>query len=119
MSKNTNTNQKKKCNTRQRKKKTYTAPNGQLYKYRKGTRRQVWIGSAYTTGKLTRDDLVLNKRGRIVSSNKSLNGQLSWMNGTNPLVKKGYVPKFGTFKPFQKRMCVGHFTSHENESMSK
>ena len=109
MSKNTNTNQKKKCNTRKRKT-PYTAPNGQLYKYRKGTRRQVWIGSAYTTGRLTRDDLLRNKRGRIVSLFKSLNGQRSWRNGTNPLVKKGYVPKFGTFKPFQKHMCVGHST---------
>lgn len=36
-----------------------------------GSRRQVWNETAYrTSGKLTREDLLLNKHGRIVSKSK-------------------------------------------------
>ena len=44
--------------------------NGRSYKIRKGSRRQVWNGTAYTTGSLTKSDLKL-VRGRLVSKRRS------------------------------------------------
>ena len=47
-----------------------------MHTMRVGTRRQVWNGTAYmTTGGLTKDKLMKNKRGRIVSKRKHLLGK--------------------------------------------
>ena len=49
---------------------TYTI-NGTKYKELFGSREQVINGTAYkTSGELTKDDLVMNKWGRIVSAKK-------------------------------------------------
>lgn len=66
-----------------------------------GTRRQVWHGTMHkTSGGLTKDDLMLNKRGRIVSRKKHAFGATK---GRNFLVKAGYDPKKGSFKLFPKK----------------
>lgn len=44
-----------------------------------GSRAQVWHGTASrTTGGLTKDDLMLNKQGRIVSIKKHEQGKLAY-----------------------------------------
>ena len=49
---------------------TYTI-KGVEYKELFGSREQVWNGTAYkTTGGLRKEDLLMNKWGRIVSLNK-------------------------------------------------
>ena len=66
-----------------------------------GSRRQVWHGSMQkTSGGLTKNDLMLNKRGRIVSKKKHAFGTTK---GRNFLVKAGYDPKKGSFKLFPKK----------------
>ena len=66
-----------------------------------GSRRQVWHGSMQkTSGGLTKGDLMLNKRGRIVSKKKHAFGTTK---GRNFLVKAGYDPKKGSFKLFPKK----------------
>lgn len=66
-----------------------------------GSRRQVWHGSMQkTSGGLTKSDLMLNKRGRIVSKKKHAFGTTK---GRNFLVKAGYDPKKGSFKLFPKK----------------
>jgi hypothetical protein len=66
-----------------------------------GSRRQVWHGTMQkTSGGLTKDDLMLNKRGRIVSKKKHAFGATK---GRQFLVKAGYDPKKGSFKLFPKK----------------
>ena len=66
-----------------------------------GSRRQVWHGSMQkTSGGLTKGDLMLNKRGRIVSKKKHAFGATK---GRQFLVKAGYDPKKGSFKLFPKK----------------
>jgi hypothetical protein len=66
-----------------------------------GSRRQVWHGTMQkTSGGLTKQDLMLNKRGRIVSKKKHAFGTTK---GRNFLVKAGYDPKKGSFKLFPKK----------------
>jgi hypothetical protein len=49
---------------------TYTI-QGVVYKELFGSREQVWNGTAYKTlGELTKADLLMNKKGRIVSAKK-------------------------------------------------
>ena len=44
-----------------------------------GSRRQVWNRTAkYTSGRLTRSDLKMNKRGRIVSRRRSALGKIAF-----------------------------------------
>jgi hypothetical protein len=58
-----------------------------------GTRAQVWHGTAYkTSGGLTKNDLLQNKNGRIVSKAKH-----STAKKENRLVKSGYGTKKGVF----------------------
>ena len=101
-----NRKNKQKTNThKSRNRKSYIDSNGKWYKYKEGSRRQVWTGFAYQTGgKLTRSHLIKNRRGRIVSKCKSEMSKYSWKKGTNPLVKAGYIPKFGTFILFKKHI---------------
>ena len=66
-----------------------------------GTRRQVFSGSmTKTSGGLTKDDLMLNKRGRIVSKKKHSFGLTK---GRKFLADAGYEPKKGSFKLFSKK----------------
>lgn len=66
-----------------------------------GSRRQVWHGSMQkTSGGLHKGDLMLNKRGRIVSKKKHAFGVTK---GRNFLVKAGFDPKKGSFKLFAKK----------------
>jgi hypothetical protein len=65
-----------------------------------GTRAQVFHGTAHhTSGGLTKKDLFLNKRGRIVSKKASAAGKKAF----SRLAKAGYKPKKGTFKLFTKK----------------
>lgn len=71
---------------------TYTI-KGNKYSYLKGSRAQVWHGTAYeTTGGLTKGDLKMNKHGRIVSSDKSMSAKKE-----KRLEKAGYFTKKGKF----------------------
>jgi hypothetical protein len=66
-----------------------------------GSRRMVWNGSAkHTSGGLTKDKLMLNSRGRIVSVAKHNFGKSK---GFDYLKKAGYEPKKGEFKLFSKK----------------
>jgi hypothetical protein len=64
-----------------------------------GTRRQVWNNSAaHTSGGLFKEDLMKNKRGRIVSKKAS-----STASSANKLEKAGYVTQPGKFELFKKK----------------
>lgn len=64
-----------------------------------GTRAQVWHGTAKkTNGGLTKNHLMKNKHGRIVSKRKHASGKRS----IKKLRKLGYVAKKGHFKLFHK-----------------
>ena len=66
-----------------------------------GTRRQVYNGTMMkTSGGLTKNDLMLNKRGRIVSKKKHSFGVSK---GRKFLADAGYEPKKGSFKLFSKK----------------
>jgi hypothetical protein len=84
---------------------TYTI-KGKKYEIITGTRAQVWHGTAYeTTGQLTKDDLVMNKHGRIVSKDK-FNTSRKEMR----LVKHGYGARKGKF---------GYVKLHSSRKSSK
>ncbi len=64
-----------------------------------GTRAQVWHGTAKkTSGGLTKEKLMMNKHGRIVSKKKHASGKKT----IKHLRKLGYVAKKGQFKLFHK-----------------
>ena len=64
-----------------------------------GTRAQVWHGTAKkTSGGLTKNALMMNKHGRIVSRRKHASGKKS----IKHLEKLGYKAKKGQFKLFHK-----------------
>ncbi len=72
--------------------KTYTI-DGKEYKELFGSREQVMNETAYkTTGNLTKDDLVINKWGRIVSADKYKTAKKE-----KRLEKYGYFAKKGKF----------------------
>ncbi len=63
------------------------------YKELFGSRHKVYNGTAYKTrGELTKDDLMMNKRGRIVSKKKHQTAKKE-----NRLKKHGYFTKKGKF----------------------
>lgn len=65
-----------------------------------GSKAQVWHGTAkHTSGGLTKNNLMKNKHGRIVSKRKHTLGKKSIKN----LKKLGYVAKKGHFKLFHKK----------------
>ena len=66
---------------------------GKVYKELFGSREQVWNGTAYkTSGGLTRDDLLMNKNGRIVSAIKYKTAKKE-----RRLEKYGFFAKKGKF----------------------
>lgn len=71
---------------------TYTIKNKE-YKELFGSREQVFNETSYKTkAGLTKDDLIMNKRGRIVSANKFRTAKKEMR-----LVKHGYGAKKGKF----------------------
>lgn len=72
---------------------------GKKYRQLIGSRRQVWNGTAYKTeGKLTRSDIMMNKKGELVSVNKSRKAKKD-----KRLIKAGYGTKKGVFKLFTRK----------------
>jgi len=68
---------------------------GKTYELLVGSRAQVMHGTAYkTTGDLTRNSLIQNKHGRIVSRSKYNTGKNK---NKNNLLLKGYTAKKGKF----------------------
>lgn len=66
---------------------------GAKYKQQRGSRAQVWNHTAYKTpGGLTRDQLLMNKWGRIVSKKKHNTAKKE-----KRLQKHGYTAKKGKF----------------------
>lgn len=67
--------------------------NGKSYRHLIGSRKQVWMGSAYKTdGQLVKSDFIMNKHGRIVSAKKHATAKKE-----NRLVKAGYGTQKGKF----------------------
>lgn len=67
--------------------------HGKTYELLNGSRAQVWHGTAYrTTGGLTKNDLLQNKHGRIVSKAKHTTAKKE-----KRLEKAGYTAKKGKF----------------------
>jgi hypothetical protein len=65
-----------------------------------GTKAQVFHGTATrTAGGLTKGDLVMNKRGHIVSKKQQAAGKKAFKR----LAALGYAPKKGVFKLFTKK----------------
>ena len=65
-----------------------------------GSKAQVWHGTAErTSGGLTKNDLIQNKHGRIVSKKKSLQGKKA----IKHLIDAGYIAKKGEFVAFKKK----------------
>ena len=66
---------------------------GKSYEMLMGSRAQVWHGTAYkTSGGLTKNNLMQNKAGRIVSKDKHMTAKRE-----KRLVKAGYGTKKGKF----------------------
>jgi hypothetical protein len=66
---------------------------GKKYQLLKGSRAQVMHNNAYqTTGELKKEDLLMNKHGRIVSRKKHNDAKKN-----KPLEKAGYFTKKGKF----------------------
>ena len=67
--------------------------HGKVYRHLIGSRKQVWMGSAYKTdGQLVKSDFIMNKHRRIVSAKKHATAKRE-----NRLVKAGYGTKKGVF----------------------
>ena len=71
---------------------------GKKYPVLKGSRRLVWNKALQTMGGLTRNKLMMNKHGRIVSK------ETFHRKENKRLEKAGFKPKKGTFKAFKKVM---------------
>jgi len=66
---------------------------GKKYEMLFGSRAQVWHGTAYKTkGQLKKDNLMMNKRGRVVSKRKHNTAKKD-----KRLIKAGYFTKKGKF----------------------
>lgn len=67
--------------------------DGKKYKELFGSREQVWNGTAYkTAGELVKDQLLMNRWGRIVSKDKYISSKKEMR-----LVKHGYKSRKGKF----------------------
>lgn len=91
---------------------------GRVYDMLEGSRAQVWHETAYkTTGGLVRDDLMMNKHGRIVSMAKHKTAKKE-----KRLEKAGYFTKkgkFGYVKKTAKKGGYKHKTAKKGKSKSK
>ena len=71
---------------------------GKKYQLLKGSRAQVWHQTAFMTeGNLKREDLIMNKHGRIVSKKKHATAKKE-----KRLEKHGYFAKKGKFGAVKK-----------------
>ncbi len=67
--------------------------HGQKYEVLEGSRAQVWHGTAYqTSGCLYKNNLMMNKNGRIVSKRKHTTAKKE-----KRLVKAGFLTRKGQF----------------------
>ena len=67
--------------------------HGKKYEMLEGSRAQVWHGTAYkTTGGLTKNDIMQNKNGRIVSRSKHASAKRE-----KRLIRAGYGTQKGKF----------------------
>ena len=83
--------------------------NGKKYDVLIGSRAEVWHGKAYkTNGNLTRKDLIMNNRGRIVSKKKHITAKKE-----KRLEKHGYFTKKGKFGFVKKNVTKKHRKSHK------
>ena len=74
--------------------------NNHKYSVLIGSRAQVWHGTAYKTpGGLTKNHLLMNKHGRVVSKKKHATAKKE-----KRLEKAGYKPTKGTFRIMRKSM---------------
>jgi len=91
---------------------------GKKYKDLVGSREKVWNENAYKTpGGLTRDELVMNKRGRIVSKSKYYSSKKELR-----LQKHGYFArkgKFGYVKRKTKRKSKNGKTTKKRKTHKK
>jgi len=82
-------------NTRKNTRKNMTGGSSKV-----GSKAQVYHGTAErTAGGLTKSDLLMNKRGHIVSRKQMEAGKKAFKR----LAALGYAPKKGTFKLFTKK----------------
>ena len=78
---------------------------GSKYKQLRGSRAQVWHGTAFkTAGGLTKSQLKMNKHGRIVSVKKSKSNPLKRLTDAGYKTKKGV---FGAMKDGKKTRRKG------------
>jgi hypothetical protein len=84
---------------------------GKTYEALIGTRAQVWHGTAYkTTGGLTRNDIMKNKSGRIVSKSKYHSAKRD-----KRLVKAGYFTKKGHFGFVKRGKTMKHMRGKKSK----
>jgi hypothetical protein len=75
--------------------------NGKTFKELFGSRQQVWNGTSYKTeGLLTRDKLMMNKWGRIVSKKKHATAKKEQLQGKR--LFKNYTARKGKFGAVKK-----------------
>ena len=75
---------------------------GRKFEELEGSRAKVWHGTAYkTSGGLTKDKLLMNKHGRVVSRKKHATAKKD-----KRLEKAGYKPVKGRFTPMRKNKRV-------------
>ena len=85
---------------------------GKVYDMLIGSRAQVWHGTAYkTAGNLKKDNLYMNKHGRIVSKRKHETAKKE-----KRLQKHGYFTKKGTFGAIKKGKSLVKKSKKANKS---
>lgn len=88
--------------------------DGHKYKMLIGSRQQVWHGTSYkTAGELTKEDLMMNKWGRIVSKKKHATAKKE-----KRLQKHGFFAKKGKFG-FVRRSVRGSNKSKKSKTAKR
>lgn len=89
---------------------------GQTFNQLKGSRAQVWHKNAFKTeGGLTRDKLMMNKHGRVVSKSKHKSAKRE-----NVLGKAGYKTRKGVFGSIKKgKLSKNKKSKSKSKSRSK
>ena len=89
--------------------------NGKKYEVLIGSRAEVWHGKAYKTmGNLTRNDLIMNNRGRIVSKKKHNTAKKE-----KRLEKAGYFTQKGKFGFVKKGVKTSKKSKGKKRTMKK
>ena len=88
---------------------------GKTYEILVGSRAEVWHGKAYKTmGNLTRNDLIMNNRGRIVSKKKHKTAKKE-----KRLEKAGYFTEKGKFGFVKKAAKTSKKSKSKRKTMKK